>query len=119
MARKYPTDIIEQSIQVLEGWRQISSPLTVDGAGADDLQTELNNALPLKNQMANLEAQMTTLRNERDAIYQRLWTRVKRVRQAVKGVYGDDSNEYELVGGTRASERVPYTRQPLPPESAP
>ncbi len=30
---------------------------------------------------------------------------VKRVRSAVKGIYGDDSSEYEMVGGTRKSER--------------
>jgi hypothetical protein len=37
-----------------------------------------------------------------------IWDRIKRVRATVKGAYGDDSSEYELVGGTRMSER----RQP-------
>jgi hypothetical protein len=36
---------------------------------------------------------------------------VKRVRSAIKGVYGDDSTQYEMVGGTRMSERKPRTRK--------
>ncbi len=55
--------------------------------------------------MDALEAQLTDLRNQRDALYAGLWDKVKRVRSTVKGIYGDDSSEYEMVGGTRKSER--------------
>lgn len=33
------------------------------------------------------------------------------IRLAVKATYGPDSSEYEMVGGTRASERKKYTRK--------
>ncbi|HJZ47095.1 MAG TPA: hypothetical protein VKE41_08005 [Roseiflexaceae bacterium] len=48
---------------------------------------------------------MTDLRNKRDERLIRIWDVVKRARATVKGAYGDDSSEYELVGGTRVSER--------------
>ena len=45
-----------------------------------------------------------------------LWDTIKRVRATVKGAYGDDSSEYELVGGTRVSEhRRPARRPPGEP----
>ena len=33
-----------------------------------------------------------------------LWDKVKRVRSFLKGVFGDDSSQYEMVGGIRVSE---------------
>jgi hypothetical protein len=41
-----------------------------------------------------------------------MWDALKRVRATVKGVYGDDSSEYDLVGGTRLSERRRPGRRP-------
>jgi hypothetical protein len=40
-----------------------------------------------------------------------LWDKVKRLRNGVKGTFGDDSTPYELVGGTRLSDRKPYRRK--------
>ncbi len=31
----------------------------------------------------------------------------------VKAIYGDDSSQYEMVGGTRLSERKTYARKAL------
>jgi hypothetical protein len=36
---------------------------------------------------------------------------MKRIRSVIKGTYGDDSSQYELVGGTRLSDRKPYRRR--------
>jgi hypothetical protein len=36
---------------------------------------------------------------------------VKRVRNAIKGTYGDDSSQYEMVGRVRMSERKFRTRK--------
>ncbi len=115
MARKYPADVLRQATDVLEGMKQITPSLTVDGWTATDLEADLASAASIPNQMASLKGQLTTLRNQRDDIYNAIWSKVKRVRQAVKGLYGDDSNQYELVGGTRTSERNPYTPPPSPP----
>jgi hypothetical protein len=41
-----------------------------------------------------------------------------RRRQAVKAAYGADSSEYEMTGGTRASERKRPTRKPKQAELA-
>jgi hypothetical protein len=41
-----------------------------------------------------------------------VWDGVKRLRAAVKGIYGDDSSKCDMVGGTRKSERKPPIRKP-------
>jgi hypothetical protein len=43
--------------------------------------------------------QLADLRNKRDERLTQMWDALKRVRATVKGVYGDDSSEYKLVGG--------------------
>jgi hypothetical protein len=53
----------------------------------------------------SLKKQLATAVNDKDAAVKDLKARLVDVRTAVKGTYGADSNEYELVGGTRASER--------------
>ena len=106
MAKKYPSDVIEQAQDTLVGWQQITPPLPTIGTITPTLMTnELAEVTPLLSQMAALEAQLTDLRNQRDALYGGLWDKVKRVRSGVKGIYGDDSSAYEMVGGTRLSER--------------
>ena len=58
-----------------------------------------------------LEAQLTDKRNQRDALYTAMWDKVKRVRAGVKANYGYDSSQYEMIGGTRLSERKAPTRR--------
>jgi hypothetical protein len=58
-----------------------------------------------------LEAQITNMRNQRDTLYMELWDKLKRVRNGVKANYGDDSSQYEMVGGTRRSERKSPVRK--------
>jgi hypothetical protein len=48
---------------------------------------------------------MTDARNNRDTLHTQMWDKIKRFRNVVKAIYGDDSSEYEMVGGTRLSEK--------------
>jgi hypothetical protein len=66
--------------------------------------------------MNTLEVQMTNLRNQREELYRALWDKVKRVRNGIKAHYGDDSSQYEMIGGTRVSDRKPPTRKVKPAE---
>jgi len=59
---------------------------------------------------------LTDKRNQRDATNTALWDKVKRARNGIKANYGDDSSQYEMVGGTRASERKPRTRKAVAAE---
>ena len=111
MTYRYPRGAVEQARAVLEAWKEIDPELQIGGlapAALDDNLTQIGDLLA---QMDKLEAQMTDLRNERDAVIAEAWDKVKRVRTGMKAIYGDDSSEYEMVGGTRLSERKPRRRK--------
>src|SRR5688572_12094202 len=98
---QYPRDILQQAQSVLGGWNQITPVPAFGPMTAATFTTDVNAATTLDAQITALEAQLTDKRNQRAALYSGLWDKVKRIRNSVKGLYGDDSSQYEMVGGTR------------------
>ena len=103
--QRSPADTREQAVAVREAW-------TVQGAAQNygsyvlaDLQAALTALDATDATIANIEAQLTEARNDRLTKRHELWELLKRVRTGVKAEFGDDSNEYEMFGGTRMSER--------------
>jgi hypothetical protein len=107
----YPTDVLKQAQDVLSAWNQIGATVTVGTLTPALLQTDVTAATTLEADMAKLEAQLTDKRNQRDALYTSIWDKVKRVRNGMKAIYGDDSSQYEMIGGTRLSERKAPVRR--------
>ncbi|MFZ5822724.1 MAG: hypothetical protein ACOYYJ_22760 [Chloroflexota bacterium] len=113
MARRlYPTDVLEQAQTVLDAWKQIKADMSFGDLTLPMLSADISQADSVMAKITNLETQLTNLRNQRDALYQGLWDKVKRARAGIKANYGDDSSQYEMVGGTRLSERKSPTRKP-------
>ena len=116
VSKPYPPDVLEQAREVSGAWKKIDPTLKIGALDRARLEAKLAQTVPLQVQMNELDAQLTDLRNQRDSLYNELWDQVKRVRSGIKGIYGDDSSQYEMVGGTRRSERKPRAR---PQPSAP
>jgi uncharacterized alpha-E superfamily protein len=110
-AKPYPTDVLEQAQSVLDAINQINEEMTIGTVTNATLASDITKATQLVSQMNALEAQLTNMRNERDTLYTELWDKLKRVRNGVKANYGDDSSQYEMVGGTRRSERKAPVRK--------
>lgn len=110
MAKGYPNDVSQEAQAVLEGWKRISPPIVINGITPEGLEADLQTLASDLSQMDSLEAQITDLRNHRDSVSANIWDQVKRVRAGVKANFGDDSSQYEMVGGTRKSERKVPTR---------
>lgn len=110
----YPTNVLEQAQSIVTAWNQIGATVTLGTLLPASLTTDLTAATALESQMASLEVQLTNARNQRDALYSGIWDKVKRVRAGVKANYGDDSSQYEMVGGTRLSDRKSPVRRTLP-----
>ena len=106
----YPRDVLEQARSVQEGWNQIDENLAFGNLNLGELVTGISQIRSVENGVERLEKQLTELRNQRDSLYLTTWDRVKRARASVKGMYGDDSTQYELVGGKRLSDRKPVRR---------
>ena len=113
MASKgYPTDILAQATDILVACKQIDPEMRAGPFTQAALADALTQARDIQTRIAALELQLTDLRNQRDDGLVRIWDTIKRVRATVKGAYGDDSSQYELIGGTRRSDRKRAARRP-------
>jgi hypothetical protein len=112
MPRKvYPSDVVTQAQDVLVGWGQVSATLAFGTLNPAALTADIAAAAPLESEITRLENQLADKRNQRDILFNGMWDKIKRVRSGVKANYGDDSQQYEMVGGTRMSDRKPRVRK--------
>jgi hypothetical protein len=111
MARKYPTDVLEQAQTILSAWNVVGATTNLGTLLPAAISADLTAAAATEAQIASLESQLTDARNKRDALYDGLWQKMVRVRMAAKVTFGDDSSQYELFGGTRRSDRKPRSRK--------
>ena len=107
----FPTDVIAQEQDVLAGWAHIGSSVTFGTLTSAALAAEVTTYAPLDAEISKLEKQLADKRNQRDQLCIAIWDKVKRVRASIRGIYGDDSTQYELVGCTRMSDRKPPVRR--------
>ncbi len=104
-----PTTIsgtVENTLSIIEALRQIDPALDIRGETQTAMAKKMERYNIIISQMAALDAQGTTLMNERDKLLDSFTQLPVFTREVVAGKYGKDSNEYELVGGTRTSEIV-------------
>lgn len=111
MSKPYPTDILEKLRVAVSAWKSIDPNLKIGSITLTDMQATLKQGEALKRQMDDLEIQLTNLRNQRDEVFGTGWGLITRMRSGVKAIYGDDSSEYEMAGGTRRSERKPRSKR--------
>jgi hypothetical protein len=112
--KTYHPDVLEQARAISEAWKQINPSLAIGELTQAALSADLDQVTPIAAQIVALETQLTDLRNQRDALYVGLWDKVKRARNGFKAIYGDDSSQYEMAGGTRVSDRKARTRKAAP-----
>jgi hypothetical protein len=109
--KTYPSNVFEQAQEVLVGWSQVSATLAFGTLNAAALTADISSASTLEAEISKLELQLADKRNQRDLVYNGMWDKIKRIRAGVKANYGDDSQQFEMVGGTRLSDRKPPTRR--------
>jgi len=110
---------LETARQRLAGLKAILPPpdlgkvLTIEGYEADiQGYSDKQDGYNLK--LATLDDET----NQLDDLEQRLSDLNQRILAAVKDTYGPDSSEYELVSGTRRSDRKQPARTPKVPATA-
>jgi hypothetical protein len=94
--KSFPSDILDQAVNMQDAWGRIDEQLTVGGKGLGELVTEINQIRMLEGNLVGLENQITEMRNKREALCQSAWDKAAYARWS--RAYGD-STQYELVGG--------------------
>jgi hypothetical protein len=112
MRRKlYPLDVLSRAQRILSAWEQIGPEVRFGILTREVFISNMAQAGTIEEQIRRAEIELKHLRNERDALYLSLWDKVKRVYSWVRGAYGDDSTEYEMLGRKRASQRKRRSRR--------
>jgi len=89
----------------LAGLRKINSPNLGPNTTVAAYEAVVNDTAAVEDSHNQLAAQMDDSSNRFDAQEATLNDWNRRVLSAVEAQYGPDSSEYEMVGGTRRSER--------------
>ena len=112
MRRKlYPINVLSRAKRIRSAWNHIGAEVQFGILTQELFIADMARADSIEEQIRGTESELKRLRNERDALYLSLWDKVKRVYNWVKGVYGDDSTEYEMVGRKRTSQRKRRARK--------
>ena len=90
--------------KIIEALRQINPDMDIRGIDQDAMNQKLERYYTVTHLLNGLDSQGTTLMNERNLILAYFRQLPIATREVVAGKYGKNSNEYELVGGTRTSE---------------
>ena len=88
-------------------------PAGISAAEMDSRLTALENII---SELDTVNAHRTQLVNSKADQAKDVSDYIVQVRSVVKGIKGADSSEYEMVGGTRASERKKPKRKDKPTE---
>jgi len=106
MSNKFhPQNVLAQAQAILVGWAQVSATLVFGTLTPAALTTDITTVNTLESEIGKLEIQLADKRNQRDLAYNSIWDKIKRIRAGMKAIYGDDSQQFEMVGGTRSSDR--------------
>ena len=111
MSKPYPTDLVRKLQAAVVTWKHIDPALTIGNLSLAELEATCERCEELKQELISAENKLTDLRDQRDEAYGTGWSYITRMRAGIKGIYGDDSSEYEMAGGTRRSERKPRSRR--------
>jgi hypothetical protein len=103
--KNLPSDLLEQATNIQNAWSRIDEKLIIGTLTVATLANSLNDLQQVESDLVKLEHQLMALRKERDDLQRSTWNHVKRVRATIKGLYGDDSLQYQMAGGTRLSDR--------------
>jgi|SRR5687768_3421317 len=103
--KQFPTDILSQAIDTQEALVHIDNDLSFGNVNVATLATDIAQIRSFDHTQSNLETQLTDIRAMREAVCQSAWDKVKRARAEIKANFGDDSRQYEMIGGTRVSDR--------------
>lgn len=112
--KSIPTDLLQQAVDVQDAWSRINAKMTFGNVNLGALIADIDALRAVEADLVGLSNQVSALRNQRDDLRKSTWEKLKRTRSAIRGIFGDDSSEYDLVGGTRMSERKSPRRTPPP-----
>ncbi len=112
-------EVREDAESILKVWTA-NPDFKLKDVNLEAFKTEADRYVAILAAIAEKEDALKPLRNDRDDTGLRLKALSTRARAGIRGYFGENSSEYEAVGGTRTSERKKTGRKaPAAPKPAP
>lgn len=110
MPSKSIPKLLQEANEVKKALEKIGAGLP-EGLTAADMAAKIAGLEAVVGEVDAANADLTRLVNRKGEQAEAVSDHIVQVRAAVKGIFGADSSEYDMVGGTRTSERKPYTKK--------
>jgi hypothetical protein len=89
----FPRDTLEQADVVKNGWDRVGSRLLVPNLTIDDFLDKLKEAQEFIDRAEQQKQERARAIEERNSCLSELWDLTKRIRNAAKATFGDNSDE--------------------------
>ena len=107
--------LLQEAHEIKEALEQMGENVPA-GISAAEMESRIAALESIISELDKVNANRTQLVNSKSDQAQHVSDYIVQVRAVVKGILGSDSSEYEMVGGTRASERKKPKRKDKPTE---
>lgn len=101
----FPRNTLRQAELALQGWKELSKQLNVPNLSIEDFEKKIKYAtekLELAEKLKEERSRAVKVRNES---LKDVWDLTKRIRNAAKATFGDNSAEIEKFGGKSSRQR--------------
>ncbi len=105
-SENFPRNTLRQAELVIEGWKNFIDHLNVPNLNLNDFQEKIKLASEKVDLAEKLKRERSKAVRNRNQYLKEIWDLTKRVRNAAKATFGDNSNEIEHFGGKPARSRV-------------
>ena len=107
--------LLQEAHAVKQALEEIGEGLP-SGISASEMSGRITALEDIIRQLDTLNAETTRLINSKGDVAERVSDYIVQSRSAIKGIFGSDSYEYDMVGGTRKSERKKPKKKDKPVE---
>ena len=98
---------MEKLLKILNAWKELAPNETFGGMTLAEFEAEINKSLAVRQELIDLDNQVTNKQQERDITDDTNWGKAKLVVSSVVGnpKYGENSGLYESMGYVTTDQR--------------
>jgi hypothetical protein len=106
----FPRNTLRQAELALQGWKELSAQLNVPNLSIEDFEERIKHATEKVDLAEKLKEERSKAVNIRNDSLKDVWDLTKRIRNAAKATFGDNSAEIEKFGGKPSRQRARMER---------
>ncbi|MBN2091201.1 hypothetical protein JW964_16435 [candidate division KSB1 bacterium] len=107
----FPRNALEQALMVIKGWEELKDKLQVPNMSLSDFEKKIQETQRKIEEAEEKRRQRGKAIESRNTSIEKVWDLTKRVRNAAKATFGDDSPEIVKFGGKSAQMRKAYSKR--------